>query len=87
MLAIVGISLAYLGISWFVADRLTRPERYPPAATPGTFGLAYEPVEFESTEDELTLRGWWMQPPDSDRAVILVPFLISNRTDLSRVAV
>ena len=80
MLAILGICLAYLGISWFVADRLTRPERYPPGATPGTLGLAYEPVEFESTEDELTLRGWLMQPPDSDRAVILVHGRNSNRS-------
>ena len=58
----VGISLAYLGISWFVADRLTRPERYPPAATPDSPGLAYEPVEFESADDGLTLRlGRWFE--------------------------
>ncbi len=75
MLAIVAISLAYLGISWFVADRLTRPERYPPAAPQ----IPYEPVEFESAEDGMTLRGWWMPFRGSDRAVILVHGKNSNR--------
>ena len=78
----VGISLAYLGISWFVADRLTRPERYPPAATPDSLGLAYEPVEFESADDGLTLRGWWIHSRDSGRAVILVHGRNSNRSGI-----
>jgi len=76
----VSISLAYLGISWFVADRLTRPERYPLTSDPGDLGLAYESVEFESAEHGLTLRGWWIPSQDSDRAVILVHGRSSNRS-------
>ena len=77
---LVVVSLVYAGISWFVADRLTRPERYPLSSDPGDFGLDYESVEFESAEDGLTLRGWWIPSQDNDRAIILVHGRNSNRT-------
>ena len=76
----VVVSLVYAGISWFVADRLTRPERYPLSSDPRDFGLDYESVEFESAEDRLTLRGWWIPSQDNDRAIILVHGRNSNRT-------
>ena len=84
-LTLVGKGNADLGISCFVADRQTRPEGYPPAATPDSLGLAYELLEFESAEDGLTLRGWWMQSPDNDRAVILVQGRNSNRSGINHV--
>lgn len=79
-LLLVGSAAAYVGVSWFVADRLSRPERHQVVVTPNEFGLTYELVEFESMEDRLRLRGWWMQSPDSLRAVILVHGRNSNRS-------
>ena len=74
MLTFVGLALVYLGISWFVADRLTRRERHRPAAPQ----IPYEVVEFEIAVHGLTLRGWWMQSTNSDRAVLLVHGRNSN---------
>ena len=76
----MGVFLSYLGISCFVADRLTRPERHPITSNPGDLGLAYGSVEFESAEDGLTLRGWWIPSQESDRAIILVHGRSSNRS-------
>ena len=49
------LAVVYFGLSWFVADRLSRPERHPLAVTPDDFGLIYESVEFESVKDGLRL--------------------------------
>ena len=77
---VVGVFLSYLGISCFVADRLTRPERHPITSNPGDLGLAYGSVEFESAEDGLTLRGWWIPSQESDPAIVLVHGRSSNRS-------
>ena len=79
---LVGAALVYLGLSWFIADRLSRPERHHSAVTPDEVGLVYEPVGFESLEDRLRLRGWWMRSPNSERAVILVHGRNSNRSGI-----
>ncbi len=63
-----------------MADRLSRPERYPPVITPDDFGLVYELVEFESVEDGVRLQGWWMPSRSSRRVVIIVHGRNSNRS-------
>lgn len=74
------IIMTYLGASWLVADLLSRPERHQLALTPGDFGLVYEQVEFQSVEDSLPLRGWWMPSLGSQKAAILVHGRNSNRS-------
>ena len=71
LLAFVVLALGYLGISLFVATRLTTPVRQPIEQTPADEGLDFQEVAFEST-DGLALKGWWLPGDDSSRAVVLV---------------
>jgi dipeptidyl aminopeptidase/acylaminoacyl peptidase len=72
--------LGYGALSAVVAERLTRPARTPLVGTPADVQLAYEPVQFASVGEALTLRGWWMPAARADRAVIIVHGRESNRT-------
>src|SRR5262245_5836712 len=74
------VLLAYAVVSAVVAERLSRPARMPLAGTPADVGLAYEPVQFTSLGEDLTLRGWWMPAARADRAVIIVHGRGSART-------
>jgi fermentation-respiration switch protein FrsA (DUF1100 family) len=70
--------LAYGGVSWRVAEGLTKPTRQPldPPAT--SVAATYEDVSFKST-DGLTLKGWWFPVPSADRAVVVVHGRGANR--------
>ena len=57
-------------IAWFGSNYLTARRKPDPAASPADYGLAFEDVEFRSG-DELTLRGWYIPRPDSNRTVII----------------
>lgn len=77
MLFVLGL-LAYGGVSYRVADGLTKPARQsldPPAAS---VAATYEDVSFRST-DGLLLKGWWFPVPSADRAVVLVHGRAANR--------
>jgi pimeloyl-ACP methyl ester carboxylesterase len=70
--------LSYGGISYKVADGITKPERKvlePPAASVSD---VYESVSFKST-DGLILKGWWFPVPSADRAVVIVHGRAANR--------
>jgi uncharacterized protein len=70
--------LAYGGISYRVADGITKPERKvldPPATS---VSEVYENVSFKST-DGLLLKGWWFPVPSADRAVVIVHGRAANR--------
>jgi fermentation-respiration switch protein FrsA (DUF1100 family) len=76
---LVALATAYMGVSLFVAARLTAPEPSEPEPPPESVGLDARQVTFEST-DGVRLEGWWMEG-ESDRAVILVQGYGGSRSD------
>lgn len=50
----------YLGVSAYVADRMSRPVRFALTSTPAQYGLEYEDVNFASTVDHVPLSGWYI---------------------------
>jgi fermentation-respiration switch protein FrsA (DUF1100 family) len=73
---LVGV-IAYLGISFYVADRFTHPDRFPITRAPMVSAPTYEDVRLR-TSDGLTLSGWYF-PHAGDRAAIVVHGRNSNR--------
>ena len=51
------LGLGYLGVGFFVADRLSTPSHQPQELTPAGVGLDYSEVSIQST-DGLELAGW-----------------------------
>ena len=70
--------LAYGGVSYRVADGLTKPTRQPLDPPAANVAASYEDVAFNST-DGLLLRGWWFPAPSADRAVVIVHGRGANR--------
>ena len=70
--------LAYGGVSWRVADGLTKPTRQPLDPPAASVAASYEDVSFKST-DGLLLKGWWFPVPSADRAVVVVHGRGANR--------
>lgn len=63
---LVGLLLAAaVGISVYVGWQLTHPKPKPLTSSPQQLGLAFEPVEFPSRTDGLTLRGWFIPGRDT----------------------
>lgn len=73
------LAVAYLGVSLFVAVRLTAPEPSEPGRTPESVGLGAREVAFESA-DGVDLEGWWVEG-GSGRAVVLVHGWGGDRSD------
>lgn len=76
VLATVAV-LGVMGISVYVGWNLSHLERRPVDRNPSEYGLAYESVEFTST-DGVTLRGWFMSA-DSSNTIVFVHGFRSNR--------
>jgi len=70
--------LAYAGVSFRVADALTKPTRQPLDPPAANVAATYEDVSFKST-DGLVLKGWWFPVPSADRAVVIVHGRAANR--------
>jgi len=66
----VALAAGYLGLSLYVAARLTAPDTSEPERTPESVGLPAREVGFESSGG-VDLEGWWVAG-ESGRAVILV---------------
>src|SRR5579859_52050 len=66
LLVIVGLlSVAYSGLSWYVASKLaygtpSPVTRTPATRTPATLGLQYRDVIVPSRIDHLPLKGWFI---------------------------
>lgn len=73
------LGLLYSGISWSLASAVTKAERHPVERTPGSVGLAYEPVEFPSRDGSVLLRGWTIPVQGALGVVIVVHGLDSHR--------
>jgi fermentation-respiration switch protein FrsA (DUF1100 family) len=71
---IVLLSILALAVLWLIAALalsylLTRRYHLVETHCPAEVGLAFENVTFQAS-DSLTLRGWWIPAPGSDRAII-----------------
>jgi dipeptidyl aminopeptidase/acylaminoacyl peptidase len=71
LMAVVGLSLLYLGVGLFVAARLSAPDRSVPDRTPADAGLSFREVSVRST-DGTALSGWWVPAENSSRAAVLI---------------
>ena len=68
---------AYLGVSFYVADQFSRPDRERITRAPMVNAPTYEDVRLR-TSDGLNLTGWYF-PHSGDRAAIVVHGRNSNR--------
>ncbi|MCX6029124.1 MAG: alpha/beta fold hydrolase [Chloroflexi bacterium] len=66
---LLGLLALPLALGYLFSHRLTRRHRPDHTRSPAEYGLAFEKIAFR-TADGLTLRGWWIPAPDSDRAII-----------------
>jgi pimeloyl-ACP methyl ester carboxylesterase len=62
--------VVYLGISAYVFNQLSHPHRSPVTTTPAEYRLAYQDVEFSST-DGIPLSGWYIDSPGSKVIVMM----------------
>ena len=60
--------LVYLGISYRVADGVTKLERQPLSRAAETVGQVHEDVSFRA-RDGLLLKGWWFDPSAWDKSL------------------
>lgn len=79
LLTLAILTLGYLGVGLFVANRLSAPVRQPTEQTPADEGLDFREVGFESS-DGLDLKGWWIPQEGSSRAVVLVHGLGASKS-------
>ena len=85
MLWIVGfLGLYVLGLFAVVWISL-HPYRIPGWIGPGSMGAPQEDIEFES--DGNTLRGWWIESPESTSVVIFAHGYMMNKCELTPEAV
>jgi pimeloyl-ACP methyl ester carboxylesterase len=66
------IVVAYLGISIYVADKLSHPTRKALTTNPGNYGMVYEKVDFGSTQDNIPLKGWFVDTPGTTRTILMM---------------
>jgi dipeptidyl aminopeptidase/acylaminoacyl peptidase len=77
---LVMLVVGYVVASAYLADQATRATRHLPQGSPTDEGLSYESVTFDSAEDHIPLRGWYI-PSRGDRAVVMVHGIDSQRWD------
>ncbi len=69
---------AYFVVSSIVADRLSHPTRRAVASTPAEKGMQFEDVQFNSSVDNIPLKGWYIDSPGS-KVVLVMHGRNSNR--------
>ncbi|MEO8287853.1 MAG: alpha/beta hydrolase [Chloroflexota bacterium] len=70
--ALVVLIVAYLGISVYVADKLSHPTRKSLTTDPSKYGMQYENVDFSSTVDNVPLKGWFIDTPGTTRTLLVM---------------
>ncbi len=82
LLAIVMVValIAYLAISFRVAETVTQVERVPLDPPASSIAATHEDVTFTS-RDGLVLKGWWFEVSGADRAVVVVHGRGRNRVN------
>ena len=73
------LAILYIFISIYITNLAYKTIINLPEISPKDYGLQYEEVEFQSTDNSgLTLRGWWI-PNDSKNTIIYLHGIDSNR--------
>lgn len=81
ILWVLGIILAlYLGLLVLVAYGCLHPIRVPIFLSPGALGLPQRSVQV-TTEDDVLLRGWWIDHPNPKSVVVLAHGYLMNRAE------
>jgi fermentation-respiration switch protein FrsA (DUF1100 family) len=84
LLTVIALVLfAFLGISIFLGNSMTRVKRVAVEEDPALYGLTYENVSFSSTGEDLTLCGWYLPVENSQQIIIMVHGAGGNRADPS----
>ena len=81
LLILLFLILAIGGISGYVGWNLTHPAREKLTGTPADFNLPFADISFNSREDGLKLRGWFI-PAASNNTVIFAHGYRKNRLQL-----
>ena len=81
-IVVAAILVVYVGLSIFGAHEAMEIPRLPldENVSPASVGLAYEDVSFNSRDDAVVLRGWYL-PADGDYAIIIVHGGFQHRLD------
>ena len=74
------VIVAYFGISTYIANQLSSPPRRPITADPAQYGLTTQDVTFNSTIDNVPLKGWFIDSPGT-AAVVMVHGRAAARDD------
>lgn len=61
LIIIVVILMAYFGVSGYVANEVMVIPKLPLKGTPASVGLAYEDITFPSRDDNIALKGWFIE--------------------------
>lgn len=73
----VGGSTVALGaaglFSWYAGQQLTKRPEPDDYANPGQFDLPFEQISFQSRDDNVTLRGWFIPAEDARGTIIFCP--------------
>jgi fermentation-respiration switch protein FrsA (DUF1100 family) len=72
---------AYFSLSAYVASSLTKVERIALTENPSSFGISYQDVSFTSREDNLNLKGWYLEGEQGEPTIIMVHGREGNRVD------
>lgn len=82
------LTVAYAGVSTYVATQMVYTAPQTITISPADYGLSYQSVTFKSRDDNITLRGWFIPGIRSggvlttERTIIVVPGGQQNRTDI-----
>ncbi len=79
-IALVAALVAYLAISFRVAETVTQVERVPLDPPASSIAATHEDVTFKS-RDGIVLKGWWFEIARADRAVVIVHGRGRNRVN------
>jgi fermentation-respiration switch protein FrsA (DUF1100 family) len=81
----LGLGLVIYGaISLYIASEFTTGKVHDLGPdTPATYGMSYEDITYKTPDKyQLTIKGWWIPHPNSDRVIILVHAKDGTRTFL-----
>ncbi len=79
-IAFIAALVAYLAISFRVAETVTQVERVPLDPPASSIAATHEDVTFKS-RDGIVLKGWWFEIARADRAVVIVHGRGRNRVN------
>ncbi len=79
-IVIAAVLVVYFGLSAYGAGQTMLIPRLPLEGNPGSAGLIYEDIEFQSRGDNTILRGWYM-PGSRDDVILIVNGGFQNRLD------